>query len=113
MSPVCEQHPPVGNLRKDSFPVIWNSEKAVSLRKSIACKECFCTNEVLPLAQPGVPADPARQGVRRFRGAWRQAKPLSEADPRALRRGGAAGDGADARRCRAGGHPYEVGFQAP
>lgn len=43
---VCELHEPLGNLRKNSFREIWNSEKANALRKSIAAKECWCTTEV-------------------------------------------------------------------
>lgn len=43
---LCEQHPPIGNLRKQSFPEIWNGPTARALRESIARKECFCTNEV-------------------------------------------------------------------
>jgi AdoMet-dependent heme synthase len=43
---VCENHPPLGNLRQKSFPEIWASPEAESLRKSIAAKECYCTNEV-------------------------------------------------------------------
>jgi MoaA/NifB/PqqE/SkfB family radical SAM enzyme len=43
---VCENHPPLGNLREKSFWEIWGSPEARSLRKSIAAKECYCTNEV-------------------------------------------------------------------
>ena len=43
---LCEQHPPIGNLRQNTFPEIWNGEAARALRQSIARKECFCTNEV-------------------------------------------------------------------
>ena len=43
---VCEQHRPLGNLRKNSFFEIWDSEKAQKLRASIKAKECYCTNEV-------------------------------------------------------------------
>jgi MoaA/NifB/PqqE/SkfB family radical SAM enzyme len=43
---VCEIHKPLGNLRKHTFPEIWNSEAAEALRASIARKECFCTTEV-------------------------------------------------------------------
>lgn len=76
---VCEQHAPIGNLRKDSFPVIWNSDKAVALRKSIACKECFCTNEVF--LWPSLVFQPVQLG-KAFLGsrAWRQHPPLSEGE---------------------------------
>ena len=43
---VCELHEPLGNLRQQSFWEICNSEKAAARRKSIACKECWCTTEV-------------------------------------------------------------------
>lgn len=43
---VCETHPPLGNLRQKSFQEIWYSQEADSLRKSIANKECYCTNEI-------------------------------------------------------------------
>ncbi len=43
---LCETHPPIGNLREQSFMEIWCSEKATQLRQSIAAKECHCTNEI-------------------------------------------------------------------
>lgn len=43
---LCETHAPVGNLRQQSFPEIWRSERTRNLLGSIARKECFCTNEV-------------------------------------------------------------------
>jgi MoaA/NifB/PqqE/SkfB family radical SAM enzyme len=43
---VCETHEPLGNLRDKTFPEIWNSAEAQALRKSIAAKQCYCTNEV-------------------------------------------------------------------
>ncbi len=42
----CETHPPIGNLRRQSFTEIWRSREAERLRRSIAAKECHCTNEV-------------------------------------------------------------------
>jgi MoaA/NifB/PqqE/SkfB family radical SAM enzyme len=42
----CEQHPPLGNLRKKSFREIWFSPEAEALRTSVHNKECWCTNEV-------------------------------------------------------------------
>lgn len=72
---VCEQHAPIGNLRRQTFPEIWNSETARRLRESIACKECFCTNEVFlwpSIAfQPG-PLAKAFVGAR----AWHYPRPL-------------------------------------
>jgi len=43
---VCENHPPLANLRQKSFREIWNSQEAQTLRRSIANRECYCTNEV-------------------------------------------------------------------
>jgi MoaA/NifB/PqqE/SkfB family radical SAM enzyme len=43
---VCENHPPLGNLRQQSFFEIWDSAKANALRQAIAEKQCHCTNEV-------------------------------------------------------------------
>lgn len=42
----CENHKPLGNLRKASFFEIWDSPEADRLRDAIAAKRCFCTNEV-------------------------------------------------------------------
>lgn len=42
----CETHPPLGNLRQNSFREIWFSPEADALRKSVRNKECWCTNEV-------------------------------------------------------------------
>jgi MoaA/NifB/PqqE/SkfB family radical SAM enzyme len=43
---VCENHPPIGNLREKSFRDIWYSGEAAELRRSIAAKQCWCTNEI-------------------------------------------------------------------
>lgn len=43
---VCEQHHPLGNLRKNSFFEIWDSKEAKELREQIKAKQCYCTNEV-------------------------------------------------------------------
>lgn len=43
---VCEQHSPIGNLRKQSFFEIWDSDQAQALREQIKAKKCWCTNEV-------------------------------------------------------------------
>lgn len=43
---VCEQHLPLGNLRKNSFFEIWDSNEAKKLRAQIKAKACYCTNEV-------------------------------------------------------------------
>jgi MoaA/NifB/PqqE/SkfB family radical SAM enzyme len=72
---VCELHEPLGNLRKQSFWEIWNSDKAQALRDSIARKACHCTTEVF--LWPSIVFQPkhlvqAMVGSR----AWRQATPL-------------------------------------
>jgi MoaA/NifB/PqqE/SkfB family radical SAM enzyme len=43
---VCETHRPLGNLRKNSFFEIWDSEKAKSLRGQIKARDCYCTGEI-------------------------------------------------------------------
>jgi MoaA/NifB/PqqE/SkfB family radical SAM enzyme len=43
---VCENHPPLGNLRRQSFREIWDSDAARDLRARIRARECHCTNEV-------------------------------------------------------------------
>jgi MoaA/NifB/PqqE/SkfB family radical SAM enzyme len=55
---VCETHPPIGNLREQTFPQIWNSDRARALRRSIAAKECYCTNEVF--LWPSITYQPAQ-----------------------------------------------------
>jgi MoaA/NifB/PqqE/SkfB family radical SAM enzyme len=41
----CETHPPVGNLRAQTFSQIWESHAANSLRRQVAARRCYCTNE--------------------------------------------------------------------
>jgi MoaA/NifB/PqqE/SkfB family radical SAM enzyme len=43
---VCENHPPLGNLRQQSFFEIWDSKEADALRARIRARHCHCTNEV-------------------------------------------------------------------
>jgi len=43
---VCEQRPPIGNLRKNSFMDIWRAHHTEQIRRSIKAKECYCTNEI-------------------------------------------------------------------
>lgn len=43
---VCETHPPIGNLRRKSFPDIWRSPEAEAVRETIRRRECHCTTEV-------------------------------------------------------------------
>lgn len=72
---LCEQHPPVGNLRRKTFPEIWNGPEARALRESIRRKECFCTNEIF--LWPSIVFQPAEL-AKAFVGAraWRHAPPL-------------------------------------
>jgi MoaA/NifB/PqqE/SkfB family radical SAM enzyme len=43
---LCQTHAPLANLRRKKFSEIWNSDEARVLRKSIAARDCWCTNEV-------------------------------------------------------------------
>jgi MoaA/NifB/PqqE/SkfB family radical SAM enzyme len=72
---VCENHPPSGNLRKNTFWEIWNSEEARKLRQSIANKACYCTNEVF--LWPSIVYQPTKL-AQAMAGAkvWQKAKPL-------------------------------------
>ena len=83
---MCETHAPLGNLREKTFWEIWTSPEAETLRKSIAAKECYCTNEVF--LWPSITYQPA-QLVRAMVGAkvWRGAQPLG-ADEKVLTTGG-------------------------
>jgi MoaA/NifB/PqqE/SkfB family radical SAM enzyme len=72
---VCENHPPLGNLRDRSFWDIWTSPEADALRKSIAAKDCYCTNEVF--LWPSIIYQP-KQLLTAMAGAkvWQSARPL-------------------------------------
>ncbi|MDP9171192.1 MAG: radical SAM protein [Acidobacteriota bacterium] len=76
---VCENHEPLGNLRDKPFWEIWKSAEAEALRKSIAAKECYCTNEVF--LWPSITYQP-NQLVRAITAAkvWRKIEPLTEAE---------------------------------
>ena len=69
---VCESHAPLGNLREKSFVEIWESTEAKALRRSIAAKQCYCTNEVF--LWPSITYQPD-QLIRAILGAkvWRSA----------------------------------------
>ncbi len=43
---ICEQRPPIGNIRQQPFMDIWRSHVAGEVRQSIRNKECYCTNEI-------------------------------------------------------------------
>jgi MoaA/NifB/PqqE/SkfB family radical SAM enzyme len=73
---VCEQRPPLGNLRERSFMTIWRSQVAGQIRRSIRAKECYCTNEIF--MWPSIIFQPVQLakslvGAR----AWRRARPLA------------------------------------
>jgi len=72
---VCESHAPLGNLRERSFGEIWSSPEANALRKSIADRQCYCTNEVF--LWPSIVFQPY-QLMRAMVGAkvWKTARPL-------------------------------------
>lgn len=91
---VCEIHKPIGNLRHRSFPEIWHSEEARTLRASIARKECYCTTEVFMWSsiayQPLALVEAAVKGK-----VWSKSTPLSPSERAAvsLADGPPAGDG--------------------
>lgn len=72
---VCEQRPPLGNLRKQTFMEIWRSHLAGQIRQSIHDKECYCTNEVF--MWPSIVFQPV-QLAKSMLGAkvWRRVDPL-------------------------------------
>jgi hypothetical protein len=72
---LCEQRPPIGNLREKTFMESWRSYHAGELRQSIRKKECYCTNEIF--MWPSIVYQPASLG-RAMVGAkvWEKAKPL-------------------------------------
>ena len=76
---VCEQRPPIGNLRKQSFNEIWRAGHAREVRRSIERKECYCTNEIF--MWPSIVFQPAEL-AKSMIGAkvWRRAKPLASAE---------------------------------
>jgi MoaA/NifB/PqqE/SkfB family radical SAM enzyme len=73
---VCEQRPPIGNLRKNSFREIWRSHHAKEIRQSIRRKECYCTNEIFMWSS--IVYQPLEL-VRSMLGAkaWQRATPLA------------------------------------
>jgi MoaA/NifB/PqqE/SkfB family radical SAM enzyme len=79
---VCESHAPLGNLRQKNFAEIWNSPEAEALRKAIAAKQCYCTNEVF--LWPSITYQPP-QLVRAMIGAkvWKNIEPLASGEQQA------------------------------
>ena len=76
---LCEQHDPIGNLRKNSFNEIWYGDEARKLRASIRAKECTCTNEIF--LWPSVTYQPA-QLAKAALGArpWKKPEPLQNGE---------------------------------
>jgi MoaA/NifB/PqqE/SkfB family radical SAM enzyme len=74
---VCEQRPPIGNLRQQTFTEIWRSYVARKIRQSIRDKECYCTNEIF--MWPSIVFQPA-QLAKSMVGAkvWRKVEPLQD-----------------------------------
>lgn len=72
---VCELHRPLGNLRQSPFQIIWHSEEAQIMRRSIGRRECHCTTEVF--LWPSIVYQPVHL-VRAMIGArvWRRPTPL-------------------------------------
>lgn len=76
---VCELHDPIGNLREQSFWEIWNSPRARDLRRSIACKECYCTTEVF--LWPSITFQPTHLVKSMLSGeVWKKHAPLPESE---------------------------------
>jgi MoaA/NifB/PqqE/SkfB family radical SAM enzyme len=76
---VCEQRPPIGNLRKNTFKEIWQSTHAAEIRGSISHKECYCTNEIF--MWPSIVFQPV-QLAKSMIGArvWESVRPLAESE---------------------------------
>jgi hypothetical protein len=76
---VCEQRPPIGNLRQQSFMEIWRSHVAGEIRRSIRDKECYCTNEIF--MWPSIVFQPA-QLAKSMVGArvWEKVEPLPDGE---------------------------------
>jgi hypothetical protein len=72
---VCELHKPLGNLRHQSFPEIWNSQPAEQLRASIAAKACHCTTEVFLWPSIVYQPKPLAQAMASAR-VWQPVRPL-------------------------------------
>ena len=72
---VCELHERLGNLREQSFPEIWNSDRAEALRASVARGDCHCTTEVF--LWPSIVFQPTHL-LRAMAGGrvWQRVRPL-------------------------------------
>lgn len=76
---VCEQRPPIGNLREQSFRQIWRSHATRKIRRSIRDRECYCTNEIF--MWPSIVFQPMHL-LKALLGArvWEQVKPLGPSE---------------------------------
>lgn len=74
---VCEGHPPLGNLRRQSFFGLWDSREAGALRRKIKARACQCTNEVF--LWPSIVFQPV-QLVKALFGARKAARAARAAD---------------------------------
>ncbi len=72
---VCEQRPPIGNLRENTFMELWTAHRTNQVRKSIKAKECYCTNEIF--MWPSIVFQPIHL-AKSMLGAkvWKEIKPL-------------------------------------
>ncbi len=81
---VCELHESLGNLRRQSFPEIWNSERATRLREAISAKTCHCTTEVF--LWPSIVYQPVALAQAMMQaGVWRKTRPLAPGEKILLR----------------------------
>lgn len=76
---VCEQRPPIGNLRRQPFKEIWKSHVAAQVRRSIRCKECYCTNEIF--MWPSIVFQPAQLAESMIGASvWKKTRRLEEGE---------------------------------
>ncbi len=74
---VCEQRPPLGNLRQQNFMEIWRSHAARETRQSIRREECYCTNEIF--MWPSIVFQPLQLAKSMVGGkVWQQVEPLQD-----------------------------------
>ena len=94
---VCELHKPLGNLKKQSFWEIWNSDQAAALRKAIADKACHCTTEVFLWPSIVFQPKPLAQTLGRA-GVWKKVRPLAPGEKVILQPVESATEGAASAR---------------
>ncbi|MCP5432838.1 MAG: radical SAM protein [Alphaproteobacteria bacterium] len=76
---VCEQRSKIGNLRENSFQEIWHAHTTREVRRSIACKECYCTNEISMWTSMVYQPVSLLQSLARAQ-AWKKVEPLPESE---------------------------------